>query len=256
MLCPLGEVNALVPDQGPGGPLVAEGAQPRPWVIILCALQSGCQAPANPLGRPVPQRSFSRAPAGSVGDSSPQNLVGCSLRGPRAGAGLSGEGAGHQPGIRLGTGCAVDSAAPGAGTARSRRSGPLGSSSTRAGLNPEFRKESVLSSLWVCGRRGGEHGARGQPSGTGRGRGARTGRAGWSCRRRAREGCGAPRGPGWHGGWVGRAVLLAEERLKGPDRAARSQPEPPWTLWAFVELFWTRLSLSVEVPRLVRRAGG
>lgn len=55
---------------------------------------------------------------------------------------------------------------------------------------------------------------------------------------------------------VGRAVLLAEERLKGPDRAARSQPEPPWTLWAFVELFWTRLSLSVEVPRLVRRAGG
>lgn len=55
---------------------------------------------------------------------------------------------------------------------------------------------------------------------------------------------------------VGRTVLHAEERPTGLGRAARSQPEPPWILWASAEPFWTRLSLSVEVPRGVRQAGG
>lgn len=142
--------------------------------------------------------------------------------------------------------------AGGAGTARSLRSRPPGSSSTGAELNPEPRKESVLSSLWVCGRRGGEHGARRQPSGIGRGGGARTGRAGWSG---CWEGCGSPEGSRL-APTVGRAVLHPEERPTGLGRAARSQPEPPWTLWAFAEPFWTRLSLSVEVPRGVRQAGG
>lgn len=51
-----------------------------------------------------------------------------------------------------------------------------------------------------------------------------------------RAGCGVPWGSRL-ARRVGRAVLHAKQRPTGPGRAARSPPEPPWTLWAFAEPF-------------------
>lgn len=54
--------------------------------------------------------------------------------------------------------------------------------------------------------------------------------------RRAWEGCGASAGTEGGQGCPSRRGASHGARQSSPG-----QPEPPWTLWAFAEPFWTRL---------------
>lgn len=199
-LCPLGKVSALVADQGPGGPLATDGAQPRPWVVSSGRSSLGARLLPTLQGGGYPRGPFPERPL----TLPPHRTWLVALKGAACRGGALRRGGGALTRHPLGDWVrSRDRGAGGRGQLGPSRAGRPGSFTVPAGLNPKPRKESVLSFLWVSGRRGGEHGARGQPSGIGRGRGARTGRAGWCGRRRTWEGCGVPRGPGSHGGWAG-----------------------------------------------------
>lgn len=105
---------------------------------MLSARRAAVWAPGwcKPLGEAgTPEILFPERTLTLLGDSALPNPVGCSLRDRARGRVVGGRGRG-----------AVDPGPSG------RVAGSPGSASIRAGLNPEPRTESVLSSLWVSGR--------------------------------------------------------------------------------------------------------